>query len=92
MKSSKKLSVSKIIMGIILIFLAASMLIPMLNILAQSLSHPDKVHALKAVSYTHLDVYKRQMPGQMTLDGMYSLIAENAPEISGVDILSLIHI
>lgn len=47
MKSSKKLSVSKIIMGIILIFLAASMLIPMLNILAQSLSHPDKVHALK---------------------------------------------
>ena len=34
-------------MGIILIFLAASMLIPMLNILAQSLSHPDKVHALK---------------------------------------------
>ena len=47
MKSSKKLSVSKIIIGIILIFLAASMLIPMLNILAQSLSHPDKVHALK---------------------------------------------
>lgn len=47
MKSSKKLSVSKIIMGIILIFLAASMLILMLNILAQSLSHPDKVHALK---------------------------------------------
>jgi len=47
MKSSKKLSVSKIIMGIILIFLAASMLIPMLNILAQSLSHPDKVHVLK---------------------------------------------
>lgn len=47
MKSSKKLAVSKIIMGIILIFLAASMLIPMLNILAQSLSHPDKVHALK---------------------------------------------
>lgn len=47
MKSSKKLSVSKIIMGIILIFLAASMLIPILNILAQSLSHPDKVHALK---------------------------------------------
>lgn len=47
MKSSKKLSVSKIIMGIILIFLAASMLIPMLNILAQSLPHPDKVHALK---------------------------------------------
>lgn len=47
MKSSKKLSVSKIIMGIILIFLAASMLIPMLNILAQSLSHPDKVYALK---------------------------------------------
>ena len=47
MKNSKKISVSKIIMGIILIFLAASMLIPMLNILAQSLSHPDKVHALK---------------------------------------------
>lgn len=47
MKRSKKLSVSKIIMGIILVFLAASMLIPMLNILAQSLSHPDKVHALK---------------------------------------------
>lgn len=47
MKSSKKLAVSKIIMGIILIFLAASMLIPMLNILAQSLSHPDKVYALK---------------------------------------------
>lgn len=47
MKSNRKLSISKIIMGIILIFLAASMLIPMLNILAQSLSHPDKVHALK---------------------------------------------
>lgn len=29
------------------------------------------------------------MPGQMTLDGMYSLIAENAPEISGVDITVL---
>ena len=30
------------------------------------------------------------MPGQMTLDGMYSLIAENAPEISGVDMFFLL--
>lgn len=43
----KKISIPKIIMGIILILLAASMLIPMLNILAQALSHPDRVHELK---------------------------------------------
>lgn len=47
MNRKKAISVSKIVMGIVLIFLAVSMLIPMLNILAQSLSHPDRVHELK---------------------------------------------
>lgn len=43
----KDITPGKIILGLMLLFIALSMLFPMLNILAQAFSHPDKVHALK---------------------------------------------
>lgn len=43
----KKLSIGKIILGCIMILMALTMLVPLLNILAKSLSHPDQVHLLK---------------------------------------------
>ncbi len=44
----KKISFGKVIIGFVLLLIALSMLVPLLNILAKSLSHPDKVHLLKA--------------------------------------------
>ncbi len=44
----KRISIGELIMGFILLVLALSMLIPLLNILARSLSDPDQVHMLKS--------------------------------------------
>lgn len=44
----KKISIGRIILGAVLVLMALSMLVPLMNILARSLSHPDKVHLLKA--------------------------------------------
>lgn len=47
MKKRRKRSLGKLICGFILILLALCMIIPLLNILARSLSHPELVHELK---------------------------------------------
>lgn len=47
MKLRKKISIGKLICGFIMILLALCMLVPLLNIVAKSLSHPDLVHSLK---------------------------------------------
>lgn len=47
MRLRKKISIGKTICGFIMILLALCMLVPLLNILAKSLSHPDLVHSLK---------------------------------------------
>lgn len=44
---NRKITPAKVIMAFILSFLALTMLVPLLNILAKSLSHPDLVHGLK---------------------------------------------
>ncbi|WP_312426932.1 carbohydrate ABC transporter permease [Lacrimispora sp.] len=43
----KKLSIGKLLCGFIMMLLALCMLVPLLNILARSLSQPDFVHGLK---------------------------------------------
>lgn len=43
----KKLSPGNLLLGLILGLLALTMLVPLLNILAKALSHPDQVHLLK---------------------------------------------
>ena len=47
MKYRGKISVGKVFCGLIMMLLALSMLVPLLNILAKSFSHPDLVHSLK---------------------------------------------
>jgi len=47
MIKSKKIGIGKIILGGILSLVALTMLVPLLNILAKSFSHPDQVHLLK---------------------------------------------
>lgn len=47
MRYRKKISIGKLICGFCMTLLALSMLFPLLNILAKSLSHPDLVHSLK---------------------------------------------
>lgn len=43
----KKISIGKLIIGIIMTLLALTMLVPLLNILAKALSDPEKVYLLK---------------------------------------------
>lgn len=43
----QKFSVGKFILGCMLVLISISMLVPLLNILAKSFSHPDLVHNLK---------------------------------------------
>lgn len=47
MKKNKKISIGKLVCGFFMILLALCMVIPLLNILAKSFSHPDLVHTLK---------------------------------------------
>lgn len=47
MRLRKKISIGKFVCGFIMILMALCMLVPLLNILAKSLSHPDLVHNLK---------------------------------------------
>jgi putative aldouronate transport system permease protein len=47
MRPGRKISFIKLICGFILLLMALCMLVPLLNILAKSLSHPDLVHKLK---------------------------------------------
>ena len=47
MRLRKKISIGKLICGFIMILMALCMLVPLLNILAKSISHPDFVHSLK---------------------------------------------
>ncbi len=47
MKRRKKISIGKLLCGFIMMLLALCMLVPLLNILARSLSQPDLVHGLK---------------------------------------------
>ncbi len=46
----KKISIGKVLVGLLLLLIALSMIVPLLNILAKSFSHPDKVHLLKSYS------------------------------------------
>lgn len=46
----KKISIGKLLLGLLLSLMTLSMLVPLLNILAKSLSHPDQVHLLKGYS------------------------------------------
>lgn len=43
----KNFSVWRLLLGALMVLAAATMLIPLLNILAMALSHPDRVHLLK---------------------------------------------
>ena len=43
----RKISAGKLVVGAIMLLMVLTMLIPLLNILAKSISHPDKVHMLK---------------------------------------------
>lgn len=47
MKRRKNISIGKLLCGFIMMLLALCMLVPLLNILARSLSQPDLVHGLK---------------------------------------------
>lgn len=47
MKKRKKISIGKFLCGFIMMLLALCMLVPLLNILARSLSQPDLVYGLK---------------------------------------------
>jgi len=47
MKDKRKISFGKLICSFIMILMALCMLVPLLNILAKSFSHPDLVHTLK---------------------------------------------
>ncbi len=44
----RKLSIGEIVIGVILFIIALSMIVPLLNILARSLSDPEQVHMLKS--------------------------------------------
>lgn len=43
----KKVSLGRLLLGLLLVLIALTMVVPMLNILAKSISHPDKVYLLK---------------------------------------------
>lgn len=47
MKKRKDISIGKLLCGFLIMLIALCMLVPLLNILARSLSHPDFVHGLK---------------------------------------------
>lgn len=50
MKRIKNITIGKIMCGLILILIVLTMIVPMLNILAKSISHPDLVRSLKGYS------------------------------------------